>query len=81
MVVMFERSAQVRLPQELLREVNSRIAGTDLVSDEWDTLDFLCECGADGCVATVSLTLSEYETSSKSGLIFAEAHEPRLRAH
>jgi hypothetical protein len=45
--------------QILFREVNERLRET--VGSFEGPLEFLCECSAEDCVATVSLDLSDYE--------------------
>ena len=52
---------------ELLREVNDRIREIgDGFDHPRDGIEFICECGANGCVARASLHPEEYD---------------RLRAH
>ena len=74
-LVMLEERGRVRQQQELLREINSRIAGIDWTSAENDTVDFHCECGASDCVGTVSLTPNEYTSLRQKGLVIREGHE------
>jgi hypothetical protein len=61
MDVRFERQAR---NEALMREVNERIEAlekeaADLGSS--DLLEFICECGREGCTTLVQLTLGEYE--------------------
>jgi len=74
-LVMLDERARARQQQELLREINSRIAGIDWTSAENDTVDFHCECGASDCVGTVSLTPNEYTSLRQKGLVSREGHE------
>ena len=64
---MFER-------QRLFREVNNRIAqvGRD---ERLDSLVFLCECGDERCIASVTLSLEDYGQSSKAGFVLATDHD------
>jgi hypothetical protein len=73
-LVMLDERARVRQQQELAREINSRIAEIDWTDAEKDTVDFLCECGADDCVGTVLLTPNEYNSLRHRGLVIREGH-------
>lgn len=57
----FERQAR---NEALMRDVNERIEALDkeIVSLESTKLmEFICECGREGCTTLVELTLAEYE--------------------
>jgi hypothetical protein len=58
------------------REISDRIAFVPDLDPESDTLDFLCECGAEECVGTLKLTLSEYEELRQQGPILMDGHAP-----
>jgi hypothetical protein len=61
--------------QRLLREVNNRIAevGTE---ERPERAEFLCECGGDGCIATVTVPMEHYVQTAEAGFILAEGHVP-----
>jgi hypothetical protein len=58
------------------REISDRVAFVPDLDPESDTLDFLCECGAEDCVGTVKLTLTEYEELRQRGPILMDGHVP-----
>jgi hypothetical protein len=74
-LVMLDERARVRQQQELLRELNSRIAEIDWTSAEDDSVNFLCECGTGDCVGTLSLTPNEYAALRQKGLVTREGHK------
>jgi hypothetical protein len=71
---MLDEVTRVREHQVVLREVNNRIAHMDWSDAQTDTFDFLCECGASGCMATVSMTLNQFAARSERGPITHEGH-------
>jgi hypothetical protein len=74
-LVMLDERERVRQQQDLVRELNSRIAEIDWASPETDTVEFLCECGASDCVGTLSLTPNGYAALRQKGLVIREGHE------
>jgi hypothetical protein len=61
---------------ELVREVNDRVAELYRADDDGDELDFLCECGAKDCVGVVRLSASEYAERRQRGPILMAGHAP-----
>lgn len=59
--------------QGAAREVNDRVAQLR-VDAERDELDFLCECGAKDCVATLKLTPNGYAELRQLGPILKPGH-------
>jgi hypothetical protein len=61
--------------QHLFREVNERIVR--LLDASQEAVEFLCECPSRDCVATVRLTLDEYEAVRRSPTHFVvrDGHE------
>jgi hypothetical protein len=55
-------------------EVSDRVAYVPDLDPESDTLDFLCECGAEDCVGTVKLTVNEYDELRQRGPILMDGH-------
>jgi hypothetical protein len=72
---MLDEATRVRQVQEVLREVNERLAAMDWAEIQ---IDFLCECGATDCVDVVKLTLDEYAARSKAGPLASEGHAASL---
>jgi hypothetical protein len=56
---MNSREERITKNEVLFREVNERVR--DLVPPEGG-IEFICECGDDGCVERVTLTVAEYES-------------------
>jgi hypothetical protein len=60
----------------LLRDLNGRILkvskaeSLDLSTDGNHETGFVCECGREGCIETVSLTVNEYEAVRSSDTVF-----------
>lgn len=73
MTVMLDERERVR-QQQVLRELNNRIAHMDWADAQVDTFEFLCECGASDCVGTVVMTLDEYAARSEQGPIVRHGH-------
>ena len=71
---MLDRAERVRQNREPLREINERIARMDWADAGRDSFDFLCECGAGDCVATVPLTLDAYAALAQRGPVVHEGH-------
>jgi hypothetical protein len=71
---MLDRAERVSESREPLREINERIARMDWADAGRDTFDFLCECGATDCVATVPLTLDAYAALAQRGPVVHEGH-------
>lgn len=61
---------------QLASEVNEAIAGIGRKFQVGDTgLDFFCECGAEGCVERLSLTLSSFDGfRSAAEQLLADGH-------
>jgi hypothetical protein len=63
----------------LIHEVNERIHAIGSEERVWDAsgiIEFLCECGHDGCQASVRLTLPEYwEVRAQSRFLVSPGHE------
>ena len=65
-----ERAKRVAKNEAVFREINERIGElTDAQREEW--LEALCECADASCVATISITLPEYEAVRTRGDRFA----------
>ena len=71
---MLDRAERVGQNREPLREINERIARMDWADAGRDSFDFLCECGAIDCVATVSLTLDAFAELSQRGPVVHKGH-------
>ena len=61
----------------MAREVNDRIASLDWAAGDGETLDFLCECGAEDCTGVASFTFSQYAVLRERGPLMMEGHSPR----
>jgi hypothetical protein len=63
------REARIARNESLFREVNERVKE---ISDDasGDRIEFLCECGADDCAASISLSAEEYEQLRSDPLLF-----------
>jgi hypothetical protein len=61
----------------MAREVNDRVASLDWAAGDGETLDFLCECGAEDCTGVASFTFSEYAVLRERGPLMMEGHSPR----
>ena len=59
--------------QGAAREVNDRVAQLRVDADR-DELDFLCQCGAKDCVATLKLTPNGYAELRQLGPILKPGH-------
>jgi hypothetical protein len=57
--------------QALIREVNERI---EEIAGEVANLEFLCECADRGCVQTIVLSITEYESVRSSPVRFPIKH-------
>ena len=71
---MLDRAERIRQGGEAVREINERIARMDWADAGRDSFDFLCECGASDCVATVPLTLDNYASLARRGPVVREGH-------
>ena len=60
----------------MARKVNDRIASLDWAAGDGETLDFLCECGAEDCTGVASFTFSEYAVLRERGPLMMEGHSP-----
>jgi hypothetical protein len=59
--------ARLVVNESLLREANDRFRRRYETSDVRDENEFVCECGARDCAATIRLTLSAYEAVRREG--------------
>ena len=64
----------------MAREVNDRIAALDWAAGDGETLDFLCECGAEDCTGIASATFGEYAVLRERGPLVMEGHSSSSRA-
>jgi hypothetical protein len=68
------REERLARNEALFRGVNEKVKQVkqDLPSGEGEAfVDFICECGSDGCVEQIQLTLSEYEAVRSDPTHFA----------
>lgn len=63
--------------ESLLREANDTVRRREDAGDVQDEHEFVCECGARGCSATIRVTLSAYEAARREGRnLVAFGHAP-----
>ena len=58
----------------MAREVNDRIAALDWAAGDGETLDFLCECGAENCTGVASVTFGQYAVLRERGPLMTAGH-------
>lgn len=63
--------------EALFREVNERIADVSSSYELGDRLEFLCECGTDGCLDAISVVRADYERvrSEPDRFVVVTGHE------
>lgn len=59
---MDDRERRVGKNEVLFREVNERIEEMSRGLRSQGPIDFLCECGLEGCTEPIAMTIEEYET-------------------
>jgi hypothetical protein len=63
--------------EALFREVNERIADVSNSYELDDSLEFLCECGSEGCLDAIPVVRAEYERvrSESDRFLVVDGHE------
>lgn len=73
------RDDRVARNEAVFRSVNRELeqASREAGGDADDRLEVICECGQDGCSATVTLTISEYDEShgQRDRFVVSPGHE------
>jgi hypothetical protein len=73
------RNDRVAQNEAMYRAVNREIeqASADAVRGQNEQLEVLCECGEDGCNATLAMTIAEYDEAhvQRDRFIVASGHE------
>lgn len=64
--------------RQLLREVNDRIVELARILEVDREAELVCECGADGCAATVPVDLAAYDETRRNArrFLLAPGHSP-----
>jgi hypothetical protein len=57
--------------ESLFREVNERISEVNPAFEVGGLIEFLCECGREACLETVSMTRDDYQRTRSDGDRFA----------
>jgi hypothetical protein len=66
-------SAQKPTREDLLREVNERMAEVGSLDGDLP-LDFICECSDESCVEKVTMTVLEFTEATRRGQVLAPGH-------
>jgi hypothetical protein len=71
------RAARIAKNEAVFREVNERIERTAQESKTSDSFGFVCECGQEGCLELVELSIFQYERVRANPLWFfvVDGHE------